>query len=174
MGCGGSMSTALTSRGPLTTRQQAKAVFLVFSLPPRARAVFGKIIGEARFCDSFGLRFQDASVQRSSRCYWTHDLQSKDHAGAIYVADVRDRGSLLMNVKTLNWFLKLIYGKENLIVVVIKSREGQVEQFQSLLSCKVELTELAEGKHELIENFQNIISGVMCATEQKKRSWGKP
>lgn len=146
---------------------QPRAPILLFYLPSNVREVLTRIVASSLInsettADAAGrlnIRFVDVPNQRSSRKYWPSKFSSKgEYAAALYIADIRDRGTLLLNVRTLNWLLKFVHDKYNFIIIVISANEVQLVEFKSILSRKdVELIALDEKNPDTVVNFVDVI-----------------
>ena len=146
---------------------QPRAPILLFYLPSNVREVLTRIIASSLTnsettaqTGQLNIRFVDVPNQRSSRKYWPSKFSSKgEYAAALYVADIRDRGSLLLNARTLNWLLKFVHEKYNFIIIVISTNEVQLAEFKSIISRRdVELVVLDEKNPETVVNFVDVIS----------------
>lgn len=146
---------------------QPRAPILLFYLPSNVREVLTRIVASSLInsettaqAGQLNIRFVDVPNQRSSRKYWPSKFSSKgEYAAALYIADIRDRGALLLNGRTLNWLLKFVHENYNFIVIVIAANEVQLVEFKSILSRKdVELIFLDEKNPETVVNFVDVIS----------------
>lgn len=160
---------------------QPKAPILLFYLPSNVRDTLTKLIAShlitsetATNADRLNVRFIDIPNQRSTRRFWQKELTNRtDYAIALYVADIRDRSQLLLNVRTLNWFLKLINTKSLFNIVVICSNDIQLAEFKRLISLDpLEiLIVLSESKPESVFTFVEVISAaVQRYNDNKHRS----
>ena len=182
MGCGHSQDEkAKTTAAPSQQKriQQPKAPILLFYLPSNVRDHLTRLIAShlitsetATQADRLNVRFIDVPNQRSHRRHWAREFTNKqDYAAALYIADIRDRASMLMNVRTLNWFLKLVLEKYNLIVVVICSNDVQLNDFKSMLCPTVDLLVLNDTNPETVINFVEVITSVITRyNDNRKRT----
>ncbi|OHT06388.1 hypothetical protein TRFO_05586 [Tritrichomonas foetus] len=183
MGCGHSReenkAKSVASTNQPKRSQQPKAPVLLFYLPSNVRDLLTRLIAShlitsetATQADRLNIRFVDVPNQRSYRRFWPREFTNKqDYAAALYIADIRDRANLLMNARTLNWFLKLVLDKYNLIVVAICSNEVQLNEFQSMLCAQIEPLVLSETNPETVLNFVEIITtAVSRYNDTKKRT----
>jgi hypothetical protein len=137
---------------------QVKAPVLLFGLPGPARDLALKGIKGA---ESVGIRFIDVGAQRSARRFWVKELQGrKDFAAIIYLADVRDHPSLLLNVRTLNWFLRGVQSGYDMKVVCIYQNVSELDELRSCMACDVDLQPLCLTDPETIEQYIKLLQGI--------------
>lgn len=183
MGCNASNDATKEKGGSTTSQakrsQQPRAPILLFYLPSNVREVLTKLIASnlitsetATQADRLNIRFVDIPNQRSMRRYWPREFTNKmDYAAALYVADIRERGSLLLNERTLNWFLKFVPEKYNLIIVAICSNEVQRTEFQAGICAKnIEMLVLNEKNPETVVNFVEVVSSIVTRFNENKRN----
>jgi len=146
---------------------QPKAPILLFYLPGNVKDVLTKFVSNYMMGSEttqnnsrLNIRFVDVPNQRSVRRQWQKEYTNKpDSALALYLADIRERSLMLLNVKTLNWFSKQIGSKGSFTVVVICSNDLEVSTFLSLLSPKdLEMVILNEGNPECVFKFVDILT----------------
>lgn len=163
------MGCASSQAAPTAEQQkrihQPKAPILLFYMPSNVRDVLTRLVAShlitsetATQADRLNVRFIDVPNQRTVRRNWPRELQHSECAAALYVADVRERGDMLMNVRTLNWFLKYVTQKHNFAVLVICSNEMQVVDFRGLLGHEADLLVLSEANPESVFGFVDVIS----------------
>ena len=160
MGCSASETQKKQSSGMI---MPSKTPVLVFYLPGNAKEDFSRMIS-SYYNDKpnekkITIRYIDTMCQRSYRKFWPKELTSKtDRAFALYIADLRDRPLFFMNLKTLNWFVK-IAGQSTLVIVLICKDEAQLQEFNENTSFKeVEIIPIYENKPESVNYFYQALS----------------
>ena len=165
MGCGWSHSS-VAQRSPGSGSTQSKAPILMFCLPGNARSNLTKIVTASSnetdltsIDKKLGVRFIDVPNHRSYRKHWPRELANKtDRAMVIYLADIRDEPSFLLNVKTLNWFVKASGSQSIITIVLICDDEKQMHEFIDTASFKeVEIIPIYEKKPESVERFSKTV-----------------
>ena len=175
MGCATSKSVPIAQQQKRLPQQ--KVPILLFYMPSNVRDVLTRLVAShlissetATQADRLNIRFIDIPNQRTVRKYWHRELQNNDYAAALYVADIRERGDMLMNVRTLNWFLRHVSGRYNFLVVVICSNEMQVVDFKGLLGQEAEILVLSETNSESVYTFVEAISNAVQHYNDKKQA----
>ena len=154
-----------------------KAPILLFYLPGSARDAITRMISTYLISSEtsagtgkLSIRFIDVPNQRNLRKYWVREFTIRsDYATAIYLADIRDRPSLLLNARTINWFLKQVLRKYTIIVTVIAKDDAQVEDFRRYVSDSIELVIIKENQPETVDHFVELLSGAVNKYNEIKR-----
>lgn len=176
MGAGCSRDPSTTVQPQTKRAAQPKSPVLLFYLPSNIKDTLTRLISShlitsetATQADRLNIRFIDVPNQRSARRLWPREFTTKDYAASLYVADIRERATMLINARTLNWFLKHVLEKYNLTVVVICSNDMQLKEFQDLLSPKVDLLVLSETRPETVFTFVDVISNAVSRYNERRR-----
>lgn len=185
MGCGHSTASEAkqspTNRAPVT-----KAPIKLFFLPGNVKLTLTKLVsagvmGSEATTTSAGnfnlnARFIDIPNQRSLRKYWGKEITNKTNECAmhIYLADIRERPTMLLNIKTLNWFLKQIGSKGSLYVVLICNNELQVSEFRSHISAtELELIIIKDSDPETVIQFTETVTGEIIKYNERKKKYNE-
>ncbi|EAY15550.1 hypothetical protein TVAG_495660 [Trichomonas vaginalis G3] len=185
MGCGHSVSTEAkqspTSRVPTT-----KAPIKLFYLPGNVKITLTKLVSAGVMSSeatttsagNFNLnaRFIDIPNQRSVRKFWTKEITSKtvDCAMFIYLADIREKPTMLLNIKTLNWLLKQIDQKGQLYIVIICSNELELSEFKSHISAPdLDLIVIKDSDPETVIQFTEVVTGEIIKFNERKRKYNE-
>ena len=170
MGCNWSTNNDSPQNNKSNFVQHPKAPILLFYLPGNVRDVLTKLVSQFMMgsettqpAGRLNIRFIDIPNQRSNRRYWPKEFTNKpDHALSLYLADIRERSSLLLNVKSLNWFLKQMNSKGDIRIIAISSSDRQITEFKNLLSApNLEILPLNESKPETVFQFVELVTNAV-------------
>ena len=179
MGCGKSApSGAAKSSGEARGRasQKPKAPILLFYLPGRAKETFTTMISKDLVNPSDGtgtlnIRFVDAQNQRALRRFWMKELTTKrDYATFIFLADLRDHPTLLLNARTLNWFLRMTYKNYDIPVIAIYNEESQVQELKSYLPDVIEFMAVNEKDRSSIDTIVTMLHETEIKFNDQRRT----
>lgn len=168
MGCCSSNLPVRAKQSSVQRGLGLRAPVLLFYLPGSSKETLLKQISEFApnnlsnshlNVSPLNVRFIDVANQRSSRKNWPKEFATKtDVCLSLYLADIRSKPDMLINVKTLNWFLLQTFEKYRVYTVVISSNTEEVETFKSLLSCEPVLLIINVNQPETVKNFCNFIN----------------
>ena len=185
MGCCGSKTTDTKQATSGSRTPQPKAPIRLFYLPGNVKIQLTKLVSasvmgsETTATTTAGInlnaRFIDVPNQRSVRRYWGKEISKNTEAAmSIYLADIREPSTMLLNVKTLNWFLKQIGSKEqaNFYVVVICSNAMQITEFRARISYKqLELVIIKDNDPETVIGFTELVTNEIIKYNDKKKKY---
>ena len=185
MGSCGSKSTDTKQTTSGSRSPQPKAPIRLFYLPGNVKIQLTKLVSasmmgsETTATTSAGInlnaRFIDVPNQRSVRKYWGKEMaKNTDAAMSIYLADIREPATMLLNVKTLNWFLKQIGSKDqsSFYVVIICSNAMQVTEFKARISYKeLDPVVIKDNDPETIMGFTELVTNEIMKYNDKKKKY---
>lgn len=185
MGCGSS-STSEVKQSPTNRSPVAKAPIKLFYLPGNVKITLTKLVsagvmGSEATTTSAGnfhlnARFIDIPNQRSVRKYWAKEITNKtsECAMSIYLADIREKPSMLLNIKTINWFLKQIGSKGQLYIVLICNNELQVSELKSHVSATdLDLIVIKDQDPETAIQFTEAVTGEIIKYNERKKKYNE-
>lgn len=185
MGCGSS-STSETKTTTANRSPVAKAPIKLFYLPGNVKLTLTKLVsagvmGSEATTTSAGnfnlnARFIDIPNQRSVRKFWAKEITNKttDCAMCMYLADIRQRPTLLLNIKTVNWFLKQTGLKGQLFIVLICNNELQVSEFKShISSTDLDYIVIKDQDPESVNQFTETVTGEIIKYNDKKKKYNE-
>lgn len=185
MGCGHSTSSEAkqspTSRAPTT-----KAPIKLFYLPGNVKITLTKLVSAGVMgseattttTSNFNLnaRFIDIPNHRSVRKFWAKEITNKtaECAMCIYLADIREKPSMLLNIKTVNWFLKQIGQKGQLYLVIICNNEIQLSEFKSHVSAPdLDLIVIKDSDPETAIQFTEVVTSEIIKFNERKKKYNE-
>lgn len=136
---------------------QQKTPVLLFYLPGPIRDSLMRCVQS----EVPNLRFVDAQNHRKARRYWINELVGKrDYAAVFYVADLRDHPALLLNARTLNWFLRSALKTHEVRVVAMYNESSQLDEFKSYLPQGVEPLPVCEREPETVKKYVTLLQTI--------------
>ncbi|EAX91762.1 hypothetical protein TVAG_317510 [Trichomonas vaginalis G3] len=185
MGC--SSSTSSEPKQVANARiSTAKAPIKLFYLPGNVKLTLTKLVSQgvmgseasATASSSINLnaRFIDVPNARAVRKGWGKELTSKsaECAMSIFLADIRERPMMLLNIKTLNWLAKQVTQKGQLYVVLICSNELEVSEFKSHISATdIDTIVIKDGDPESVVQFTDVVTAEVVKFNERKKKFSE-
>ncbi|EAX95322.1 hypothetical protein TVAG_032250 [Trichomonas vaginalis G3] len=183
MGCSSSKSSE-PKQSSNTRFTSTKAPIKLFYLPGNVKFTLTKLVSQgtngndpnATSSSSINVnaRFIDIPNSRALRKLWGKEVTNKssDCAMSIFLADIRERPMMLLNIKTLNWFAKQLTQKGQLVSVLICNNELEVSEFKShISSTDIDSIIIKKSDPESIIQFTEIISAEITKYNERKKKF---
>ena len=117
------------------------------------------------------VRFVDAQNQRNARRYWLKEISGRrDYAAIFYLADLRDHPTLLLTVRTLNWFLRTAYKTYDIRIIGVYDDAKQLDEFASCLPEGIEIWPLCEKEPQTIERYVALLQAIEAKFSDQRRT----